>query len=82
MSDGDDGRHAPYLGSVFVDATDRNADWPKTATLDAGLATEEEFRASMLSGGITPEHLRRMAIFSEQNRRRYPWLDRLAGLDG
>jgi len=44
------------------------------------LDTEEKFAAWMESDGITPEHLRRMAIFSDFNREKYPWLDRLGGL--
>jgi hypothetical protein len=44
------------------------------------LDTEEKFREWMKSDRITPEHFRRMAIFSDFNREKYPWLDRLAGL--
>ena len=77
-SDAEEAGHAPHVGRVFLDGTDRNADWSKTRGLDVSLDTEEKFREWMASDGITPEHLRRMAIFSEYNRALYPWLDRLA----
>jgi hypothetical protein len=75
--DGADG-NAPHYGPVFVDGLGANADWSKTRGLDVSLDTAEKCRAWMVSDGITPEHLRRMAIFSDFNRAVYPWLDRLA----
>lgn len=65
---------------INLDYTDETADWPKARMLDWPLDTEDGFRRWMSDHKITPEHVRTMALFTELNRLRYPWLDKLAGL--
>lgn len=56
-------------------------DWLKKGGLDWPLSTEAGFKEWMKSNGITPEHLRRMPLYSKANVLLYPWLERLANAD-
>jgi hypothetical protein len=66
---------------MTYDIDEHDPDWSKRLSLHHPLNTEEGFRRWMRESGKTGSDVRRMALYSEWNRVRYPWLQRVVSED-